>query len=97
MAYSTATPPKMLLQALAHKGPALWTYENTDSAATVQASGYITNGGDLGMKVNDILFYTITNGSPPGLYIMNVVTVSTTAPGAVDLSDAVTLASANSG
>lgn len=96
MAYSTSTPPKMLIQAIAHKGPALWSYENTDAATTVRVSGYITNGGDLGMKVNDILFYTKTDASPPATYIMTVVTVSATAPGAVDLSDATTLASANS-
>lgn len=96
MAYSTSTPPKLLLQAIAHKGPAIWTYENTDAATVVRFTGYITNGGALGMKVNDILLYTKTDASPPALYIMTVVTVSATAPGAVDLTDAVTLASANS-
>ncbi len=91
MAYVTTNPPKLLQASIAHGGPAIWTYSSTDAASVVVASGYITNGGDLGMKVNDLVLITDTDAVPPVLSSANVVTVSSTAPGAVDLSDAITL------
>lgn len=93
MAYSTSNPPRLETQSIA--GKRRWAYESTDDAATVRASGYITNGGQLGMKVGDTVMVTDTDAAPNDVYIMSVVTVSSTAPGAVDLTDGVELAGAN--
>mgnify|MGYP001402938270 CR=1 FL=1 len=91
MAYSTSTPPKLLVPSFDGNGPALWTYLSTDAASVVDASGYITNGGDLGMKVSDLVLSVDTDASPPVASTHTVVTVSTTAPGAVNLSNGITV------
>lgn len=96
MAYSTATPPRLLMQGVGGVGPNFWTYRNTDADTAVDGASYITNGGDLGMKVGDILFYTKTDASPIATFIFNVTTVSATAPGAVDLSNATVITATNS-
>ncbi len=96
MSYSTSTPPKLVFQSFGNSGPALWTYESTDAASVVDASGYITNGGALGMKLGDLVWVTDTDASPRITTSHMVASVSATYPGAVDLSDGVTLASTNS-
>lgn len=89
MAYSTSTPPRCVLQGIT--GTRVWQYESTDDAATVDASGYITNGGALGMKVGDLVFVKDTNETNSLTSGHTVVTVSSTYPGAVDLSNGITL------
>lgn len=89
MAYSVSNPPRLLMQPIA--GARLWQYVSTDDAATVDASGYITNGGALGMKVGDFVLVTDSDTSPYITSGHTVVTVSSTAPGAVDLSNGITL------
>lgn len=96
MAYSTATPPRLLMQGVGGVGPNFWTYRNTDADTTVRVTGYITDGGNLGMKAGDILFYTKTDASPIATFMFNVTTVSATAPGAVDLSNATAITATNS-
>ena len=96
MAYSTSTPPKLIVQAVGGTGPNLWTYQNTDADTVVRVSGYITNGGNLGMKAGDIVFYTDTDAVPIANFMFNVTTVSATAPGAVDLSNATAVTATNS-
>lgn len=90
MAYSITNPPRMLLQSVGGVSPGIWVLTGTDTAATVDTTGYITNGGDLGMKVNDLVFYIATDTNIWSA--LTVITVSSTAPGAVDLSNATTLA-----
>lgn len=88
MAYTSATL-SCVLQAIA--GPRVWNYASTDAAATVDASGYITDGGSRGMKVGDFVF---VKDSDDAAYLTSghtVVTVSSTYPGAVDLSNGITL------
>jgi hypothetical protein len=53
MAYSTSNPPVLVRQDIGNQGSSVWALSGTDSAATVDTTGYITNGGALGMKVND--------------------------------------------
>lgn len=90
MAYSTSNPPRLVSQPIA--GQRVWQYVHTDASATVRVSGYITNGGNLGMKVNDlVLLFDTTNGI---VSTLKVATVSSTAPGAVDLADATVVGSA---
>lgn len=95
MAYSTSNPPKLVVQGLGGNGPNIWTLTGTDSSTTVDTSGYITNGGNLGMKAGDIVFYTKTDASPIANFMFNVTSVSATAPGAVDLSDGTTVTATN--
>lgn len=96
MSYSTSNPPKLLVQSLGGSGMSMWALTGTDADTTVDGSGYITNGGNLGMKAGDIVFYTKTDASPIANFIFNVTTVSSTAPGAVDLSNATTITATNS-
>lgn len=92
MSYSTSAPPILLLSSpLAARGR-VWWYENTDAETTVRVTGYITNGGNLGMRAGDLVIYFKTDG--PNHYMFNVVTVSSTLPGAVDLSNSTALTSA---
>lgn len=98
MSYSTSNPPKLLTPSFDNTANtcATWSYVSTDGASTVDASGYITNGGDLGMKVGDLVYVTDSDASPVVTTIHRVVSVSSTAPGAVDLADGVTVGSTNS-
>lgn len=85
MAYSTSTPP-MLVSGFNGEGPKLWMYKSADATATVNTAGYITNGGDLGMKVGDVVIAHDT--ATPTVTILAVQSVSATAPGSTDLFDA---------
>lgn len=96
MAYSVSSPPRLInqggLYAPAGAGGQMWFYSTADTAATVDTSGYITNGGDLGMRVGDTVIVQVTGTGV--LTTHRVVTVSTTAPGAVDLGDGTAVGSA---
>jgi len=96
MSYSTSNPPKLLVQSVGGTGVSVWGLTGTDADTAVDASGYITNGGALGMAVGDIVFYTKTDASPIANFMFNVTTVSSTAPGAVDLSNSTTITATNS-
>lgn len=89
MTYSTSNPPTMVQQSI--NGRREWRYESTDNAAAVDASGYITNGGQLGMKVGDFVKVLDTDDAALLTSGHTVVTVSATSPGAVDLSNGITL------
>jgi hypothetical protein len=91
MAYSTSNPPALISQLV---GGAFreWIYRSADPAATVDTAGYITNGGALGMRVNDLVKVVDTN---LGIITMHkVATVSSTYPGAVNLADGTVVGSA---
>ena len=92
MAYSTSAPPVCILQAIA--GQRFWLHASADNTAATDASGFITNGGDLGMKVNDIVYHKDSTTDATALTMHKVVTVSATAPGAVDLGDGTVVGSA---
>lgn len=53
MAYSTSNQPRLVQQAIA--GPREWLYSSADASATIDASGYFTDGYALGMRDGDIL------------------------------------------
>ena len=55
MTYSTANPPLIISEPLG-SGPTVWQYASTDSAASISATGYFTNGAYLGMAAGDVLF-----------------------------------------
>lgn len=92
MAYLTnTTPPRLVGQAISEQTARVFKMEGTDAVASVQVSGYITDGGKYGMKVGDRMEYTDTNLGI--LSFLMVETVSSTYPGAVDLSDTTTVGS----
>ena len=92
MSYSTSNPPSLVTQSIGNAVPAIWTYSSTDATATVDGSGYITNGGNLGMKVGDVVIVNDTTNTITTMH--RVITVSSTAPGAVDLSNGTTVGTA---
>lgn len=89
MTYATTNPPQLLLQSIGNGTPARWSYTSADVAATVDGSGYITNGGALGMKVGDLV--EVRDTATPLTTSHYVVSVSATYPGAVDLSNGITI------
>lgn len=92
MAYSTSNPPVLVTQGgIDGSKSSIWYLSGTDATTTVDGSGYITNGGDLGMAVGDLVMYHKTDSYT--LSTFYVKTVSATAPGAVDLADATTVGS----
>ncbi len=72
--------------AIGGSGPRLWYHESADALAAVNTTGFITDGGSKGLRVGDLVWHrdTQANGDISMHY---VVTVSSTSPGAVDLSD----------
>jgi hypothetical protein len=81
MTYATSNPPALSSQAIA--GLRVWEYTSADAIADVDGAGYFTNGGDLGMKVGDIVFIVDTANSLST--ISQVSTVSSTSPGATTI------------
>lgn len=81
--YSTLVPPALLTETIGNTAPAIWTYASADSYATIAGVGYFTNGGQLGMKVGDLVFVFVTGGA---ISSGKVITVSATAPGATTIS-----------
>lgn len=68
-----------------------WSHSSANTGAEVQVTGYITDGGDRGMKVGDIVQHH--NTATDIVTSHRVMAVSTTAPGAVNLSDSTTTVS----
>jgi len=59
MAYNTALPPRRISQGSidnSQQGAALWAYTSADAAATVAGANYFSNGQDLGLALNDLVF-----------------------------------------
>ena len=95
MPYSTSNPPVLLTGSLNDQSASIWTYRSTDASTVVDGNGYFTNGGALGMKVNDVVFVTQTGVTPPASSIHTVVSRSTTYPYPVDLTTGVSVSSTN--
>lgn len=95
MAYATTNPPALMQAPIGNNLPAMWIYSSADAMATVDGSGYITDGGSRGMKVGDIVIVNDTTNTITSMH--RVVTVSSTFPGAVDLGNGTTVGSATNG
>lgn len=85
MPYATSNPPQLLSQNIASNGKK-WIYKSTDPATDVDASGYITNAKDLGMKVGEIVEVHDTDASPYTVTMHSVIAIN--ANGSADLSNA---------
>lgn len=93
MAYSTSNPPRLLTGTLDGLGGNIWLYRSTDASTVVDASGYFTNGYNLGMRAGDIVWVIDTDASPVVVTLHFVNAASTTA---VDLVDATALTTTDS-
>jgi hypothetical protein len=54
MGYSTSNPPQLQIPSVGG-GVAQWVYKSADAHGDVDATGYFTDGLDLGMKLNDMM------------------------------------------
>jgi hypothetical protein len=64
MSYSTSNPPRLQIPSMGG-GPQKWVYTSADDDATVNGSGYFTNGVKLGMRLGDEV-YVWDSTSPKG-------------------------------
>jgi hypothetical protein len=87
MAYSTSAPPRLIAGSLTGAGQ-LWLYSSADAIATVNTSGYFSNGAALGMKVGDTVI--VRDTATPTTSLCTVVDV--TAGGQADVSDGTAIA-----
>jgi len=72
----------------------IWRYTSADPTATVDGSGYISDGGKYGMKVGDLVI--VNDTATPLITMHQVISVNATTC-AVDLSNGTTVgASTNS-
>ena len=85
MSYATTNPPVCVFPRMG-TGPALWTYTHTDIHTDVDASGYFTNGAELGMRVGDVMFVSKSDATI-GTTVHYVQTV--TAGGAATIAAAI--------
>lgn len=83
MAY---VPANLIKLAQGVGGPSLWTLTGTDVHTDADASGFITDGYDKGMKVGDMLIY-IKSTATIGATLHSVQTVTT--GGAATISPAI--------
>ena len=87
MTYATTNPPKLMATGVAGYGN-LWHYSSADASATVDADGYITDGQDLGMKLNDSVI-VVDTATP--LTTFHRVTSLSESDRSVDLSNGTTV------
>ena len=92
MAY--ATTDKFILKDFVIGGASgrVWHHESADALAAVNTSGFITNGTELGLRVGDFVEHLDTTGATGDLSRHRVLTISSTYPGAVDLTDGTVIA-----
>lgn len=81
-----------------------WSYRSTDSAATVDTAGYISDGAFRGMKVGDIVEVTtittaanVAGSAETGVTAVTfqIVLSANLVTGAVDLSDGTAISVVN--
>lgn len=89
MTYSTSNPPATNIGTLESTAPNLWFYKSADSAATVAGANYFTNGGDLGMKVGDIVI--VYDTATPLVTSHMVLTIGTGTPKTADVGTGTTI------
>lgn len=65
-------------------GPQLWVYTSVDARATVEGSGYFSDGVERGLKLGDIVVVIYTTG-----YVTTIHAVSAVASGACTINAAV--------
>ena len=92
MAYAT-TDKLILLMGGVAGAPNFYYHESADALAAANTSGFITDGGAKGLKVGDYVIHRdITTPATGDTSMHRVLTVSSTYPGAVDLTDGTVVA-----
>ena len=76
-------------------GVRIWYHKSADATAAADDASFIADGGSRGMKVGDIVYHKDSTTEATALTMHKVVTVSSTYPGAVDLSDGTVVGSAS--
>lgn len=60
MTYAVTNPPRLVIGngigGALTAGNQIWIYSSADDDATVNGAGYISNAGDLGMRVGDFVY-----------------------------------------
>lgn len=87
MSYSATNSPIQLfpnitskIYATAISGVAkIWQYNSADALATVQGSGYFTNGYELGMRVGDIVYVSVSDVLKTPMQYVSVANSTTNA------------------
>lgn len=93
MAYATTDKLIAIAGAVAGTGaPTIWYHESADALAAVNTSGFITDGGSKGVRVGDFVIHRDTSAATGDTSMYRVLTVSSTSPGAVDLTDGTVIA-----
>jgi hypothetical protein len=87
MAYVTTNPPRIKVVGVSG-APNWWEYSSADAKATVDNSGYFTNGYALGMRDGDLVFVYDT-----GNKIWSCHTVINTSGTTIDLADGTNIGS----
>jgi hypothetical protein len=82
MAYSTSNPPAYVEGRLGG-GHGRWVYISTDAIATVNTSGYFTNGHALGLRVGHMIEVIDTATPTTSLAVVADVTTG----GQADIAD----------
>lgn len=90
MAYVTSNPPRLVSQPIA--GLRVWQYTSADDAATVDASGYFTNGYALGMRAGDLVLVLDNDSTYNQLTMHSVIIAAGTTT--IDLSTGVSVGGA---
>ncbi len=78
MSYATTNPPVCIVPALGTHA-AVWVYKSADAHTAVDASGYFTDGANLGLKANDLMFVLDTSTPTATMHIASSATTVTVA------------------
>ena len=87
MAYETSNPPRLLVPGVSGS-PNVWIYVDGDPHATVDASGYFTNGYELGMRDGDQCMVVDNNLKITSWHYVEILTGTT-----IDLADGTVIGS----
>lgn len=93
MAYSQNNLLMLNNGGIGSSGPRIWLYSEAIAASALDASGYISNGGKLGMRVNDLVLGVNT---ATGIWSGHTVMTVNATTGAVDLSNGTTISDGSS-
>ena len=97
MAYTAANLSLISCAPLTGAGQ-IWRYSEALAATSLDADGYITDGGSRGMQVGDLVIHYNTTTAAAVVVTTHVVnTVSSTYPGAVNLGLGTEIGSSTSG
>jgi len=78
MSYDTSNPPREIVNYGFSTPGHVWLYESTDEHTDVDADGYFTDAGRIGMKVGDIV---IVRKTDTGATTLHSVTALVTGAG----------------